>query len=245
MIPKPARYPGTDSSAARSARRVLPVPPGPVRVSRRTSARSRRTSIWGSSSSRPTNRVGCVGSGARGHATYATAGTRSAGRRSPAGAAAPAYRGPTASARRGRAARRRRAAAPRARRLVGYLGLDRRVHQSGTTPRAPWAHQQARLGRGPARASRSRLDRDPSARHAARSTNACAPAAARRSPRSLPRASSPVCSGRSSPASRTTPTVAFARADLALTRGRAGGELEPADLVACQRRCPFWPWWPA
>ena len=49
------------SAAACSPRRVLPVPPGPVSVSSRTSGRRRRPAISESSFSRPTNGVGWVG----------------------------------------------------------------------------------------------------------------------------------------------------------------------------------------
>ena len=51
------------SSASCSARRVFPVPPGPVRVSRRTSGRRRRALSTARSASRPMSEVRGVGSG--------------------------------------------------------------------------------------------------------------------------------------------------------------------------------------
>ena len=55
-----------------------------------------------------------------------------------------------------------------ARQLVGYLGLDPRVRQSGRRAGAPRPHHQAGLGRGPPRARRGGVDRGPRARPAAR-----------------------------------------------------------------------------
>ena len=51
---------------------------------------------------------------------------------------------------------------PDRRKLVGYLGLDPKVRQSGDAPATPRAHLQARLGRGPA----SRSSRPAGARSA-------------------------------------------------------------------------------
>ncbi len=48
-----------------TARRVLPTPPVPTRVSRRTSERSRRLQMAATSCSRPINWVNCAGRGAR------------------------------------------------------------------------------------------------------------------------------------------------------------------------------------
>ncbi len=50
-----------NSAPACSASRVLPVPPGPVSVSRRTVSAISRLLISSSSASRPTKRVGCDG----------------------------------------------------------------------------------------------------------------------------------------------------------------------------------------
>jgi len=54
------------------------------------------------------------------------------------------------------------------RRLVGYLGLDPRVRQSGNSPRAHRPHQQRRRRRSPTRPRRIRADRDPLPRTATR-----------------------------------------------------------------------------
>ena len=48
-------------SATCTARRVLPIPPGPVIVSRRTSGRNRSSLAAATSFSRPTNPVRCTG----------------------------------------------------------------------------------------------------------------------------------------------------------------------------------------
>ena len=93
-----------------------------------------------------------------------------------------------------------------ARKLVGYLGLDPRVRQSGS---APAAH--GRISKqGSMRARHALVEaswstvRQPGPMGP--STSASAPAAATRSRSSPPRASSPVCSGACSLASRTSPT---------------------------------------
>jgi len=57
---------------------------------------------------------------------------------------------------------------PTAKRLVGYLGLDPRVRQSGQTPCPTRPNLQTRLLRLPARARRSRLVSDQNTRTAAR-----------------------------------------------------------------------------
>jgi transposase len=92
------------------------------------------------------------------------------------------------------------------RQLVGYLGLDPRVRQSGPAPRRT-AGSPSKARPPPATRS-SRRAGQPSANPArcARSTSASASAAATRSRSSPARASSPACSGVCSPASRTTPT---------------------------------------
>jgi transposase len=95
---------------------------------------------------------------------------------------------------------------PSSRKLVGYLGLDPRVYQSGSTPakggriskqgspQARWALVEAawRWFTSPA--------------HCTPSTSASAPGAAQRSPSSPARASSPCCSGACSAGATTTPT---------------------------------------
>jgi transposase len=92
------------------------------------------------------------------------------------------------------------------RQLVGYLGLDPRVRQSGSTPAT-----HGRISKqGSASARHALVEaswsvvRQPGPLHAF--YNASAPAAATRSPLSPRRASSPACSGACSPAARTTPT---------------------------------------
>ncbi len=90
------------------------------------------------------------------------------------------------------------------RQLVGYLGLDPRVRQSGKAgPRTVGSQSKAQRRLG------TRLSRRPGASSASPvrctpSTSAFAFAAATRSPSSPPRASSPACSGACSPAARTT-----------------------------------------
>jgi hypothetical protein len=55
----PPGYPSSTSAASLSARRVLPAPPGPVRVTRRDlRSRRRRSEIW---CSRPTNELSWAG----------------------------------------------------------------------------------------------------------------------------------------------------------------------------------------
>jgi transposase len=93
---------------------------------------------------------------------------------------------------------------PDQRQLVGYLGLDPRVRQSGSTPAT-----HGRISKqGSASARHALVEaawsvvRQPA--RCAPSTSASAAAAATESPSSPPRASSPVCSGACSPAARTT-----------------------------------------
>jgi transposase len=92
------------------------------------------------------------------------------------------------------------------RKLVGYLGLDPRVRQSGSGPAT-----HGRISKQGSMSARHALVeaswstvRQPGPMRA--STRGSASAAATRSPSSPPRASSPACSGACSPASRTTPT---------------------------------------
>ena len=61
----PSRSSCPSSSAAASARRVLPVPPGPVRVTSRTSSRRSSAVIAATSSRRPRSGVGGAGSSTR------------------------------------------------------------------------------------------------------------------------------------------------------------------------------------
>ena len=91
------------------------------------------------------------------------------------------------------------------RRLVGYLGLDPRVRQSGPGP-AKHGHI-SKQGSAPARYALVEAAWSVSASPArcARSTSASAPGAATRSRSSPRRASSLACSGACSPARRTTP----------------------------------------
>ena len=95
---------------------------------------------------------------------------------------------------------------PHRRKLVGYLGLDPRVRQSGTRP-PPRPHLQAGRRLGAGRARRGQLERGPRPRPAARVLHASAPAAATRSRSRRPRASSRACSGVCSGANRTTPSA--------------------------------------
>ena len=92
------------------------------------------------------------------------------------------------------------------RNLVGYLGLDPKIRQSGPGPgtsgRISSKAPTLRGGRWSKRAG----VRWGSPGRCARSTSASVPAAATRSPSSPRRASSPVCSGACSAAARTTPT---------------------------------------
>jgi transposase len=95
---------------------------------------------------------------------------------------------------------------PGQRQLVGYLGLDPRVRQSGSTPAT-----HGRISKQAQRPRGTRLSMRPGASSASParctpSTNASAPAAATKSQSSPPRASSPACSGACSPAARTTPS---------------------------------------
>ena len=93
---------------------------------------------------------------------------------------------------------------PDRRKLVGYLGLDPKVRQSGDAP--------ARMGTSPSRAPRRRGTRSsrragaPSGRpgRCTRSTRASARAAATRLRSPRPRANWRACPGRCSGASRTT-----------------------------------------
>jgi transposase len=95
---------------------------------------------------------------------------------------------------------------PTSRRLVGYLGLDPRVYQSGSAPaRGGRISKQARPRRA-GRWSRAPGRSSGSPARCARSTSGSVPAAATRSRSSLSRASSRRCSGRCSAAARTTPT---------------------------------------
>ncbi len=57
----PSANPGARSSAALIASVVLPVPPGPVNVSRRTEPSARRPRIWASSSPRPISPAALAG----------------------------------------------------------------------------------------------------------------------------------------------------------------------------------------
>ena len=95
------------------------------------------------------------------------------------------------------------------RKLVGYLGLDPKVRQSGSRRRTPRSHLQTgcRAGASDAR-PRPRSWRSARRARCARSTSASARAAAARSRSSLSRASSRCCSGTYSPANRTTPSRA-------------------------------------
>jgi transposase len=94
---------------------------------------------------------------------------------------------------------------PTSRRLVGYLGLDPRVYQSGSEPAVGGSPSRARRRRAghwsrrPGRSSSSPARCTPSA-------SGSAPAAGTESPSSRWRASSPSCSGACLPARRTTPT---------------------------------------
>ncbi len=96
----------------------------------------------------------------------------------------------------------RRFSSPR--KLVSYLGLDPRVHQSGNgparhggSPRPARPRPATCSAKSPGRSCR------PPARCAS-SSSASAPAAAHRSPRRRPRANSQCCSGTCSRATRTT-----------------------------------------
>ena len=127
------------SAAAWRARRVLPVPPGPVRVSRRWAPSRAATSP--SSRSRPTKLVSCRGRlcGQRVQLRRAgkspgSPGVRVAGR--PARAAA----GPSAGARPGRAGPRRPAGRPAPASAVG-------LRRAPPAPRGPWP-AAARSGTG-------------------------------------------------------------------------------------------------
>ena len=94
------------------------------------------------------------------------------------------------------------------RKLVGHLGLDPRVKQSGGPLPRPTGGSRSRAPALPAtrwsrRAGRSCASRDRSTP----STNASASAVGTGSRSSPPRASSPACSGACSSAARTTPTA--------------------------------------
>jgi transposase len=95
---------------------------------------------------------------------------------------------------------------PTSRKLVGYLGLDPRVYQSGSTPakggRISKQAPRRRAGRWSKRPGRS----SSSPARCTPSTSASACGADTRSPSSPARASSPCCSGVCSLAARTTPT---------------------------------------
>jgi hypothetical protein len=75
----PSRCWSRSSAAACSARRVLPIPPGPVSVSNRTSARLSKAQICASSRSRPISELGWTGR-LLGRASSVLGGGKSAGK---------------------------------------------------------------------------------------------------------------------------------------------------------------------
>jgi transposase len=90
--------------------------------------------------------------------------------------------------------------------VVAYLGLDPRVYQSGSVPRAAGGSQNKDHPRPAGRSSRPPAPSPSNPDRCTPSTSASAPAKAT-TPRSSPsRASSPCCSGACSPTRRTTPT---------------------------------------
>ena len=122
---------------------------------------------------------------------------------------------------------------PTPRQLVGYVGLDARVRQSGNQPSPPRADLQARHLRRPSRARPGRLGRDQDARaRCAPSTGASRPAAAPRSRSSPSPASSPSSPGTYSPSNRTTPT----NARCSSPASSAGSSSRPAPHDAAAAR---------
>ena len=127
------------------------------------------------------------------------------------------------------------------RKLVGYLGLDPKVRQSGSGPGTAGRISKQGSSSGAMGARRSVLERGRcSPARCARSTSASAPAAATRSRSSPPPASSRACSGACSPATRTTPTqqpslTAKKLRKLELIAGAAPRRVGRRDLVGQPR----------
>ena len=90
----------TSSAAACSASRVFPVPPGPVSVTTRTSARRRSSTTSATSRSRPTRGVDCTGRFVGRFSSVRSGGNRSGDPRAPIRTGAAARSGPSVGARR-------------------------------------------------------------------------------------------------------------------------------------------------